>query len=397
MSVVPAPSFRPIKAPGTATAGAPLLDPAGPRAVLGWREDELAGGLSPAADTLFGPRGACLPPDGSLWVADTGHHRLLGWRQLPERDNTPADIVIGQPGFASEGRNGRGDPGPATLNVPTGICAFRSGLAVADAWNHRVLIWRELPRESGQPADIVLGQAEMGAALANRGADRPGAATLHWPYGVAAIGGGLAVCDTGNRRVLWWADPAESGQPADRVLGQTGFDSRDENAGGAVSAMSMRWPHGLAEWNGDLALADAGNNRVMIWRGGLPEADGAPCDLVLGQADFAACDHNMASYYPDARALNMPYALAVSGGVLLVADTANSRLLGWENAAMTAPAARLTGQPDFAAKGDNGWGLPRRDSLCWPYGLAARAGLVAVADSGNNRVLLWPVAPPVAD
>lgn len=389
---IASPSFRPLKAPGSAHAGPPLLDPAGPRAVLGWRAGDLAGALSPAADTLFGPRGVCLPPGGGLWAADTGHHRVLGWRTLPERDNAPADVVIGQPDFASEGRNGRGDPGPATLNVPTGICAFREGLAVADAWNHRVLIWRELPGESGQPANIVLGQAEMGAVLANRGADRPGADTLNWPYGVAAVAGGLAVCDTGNRRVLWWADPVESGQPADRVLGQNGFDSRDENAGGPVSAMSMRWPHALAEWNGALAVADAGNNRVMIWSGGLPEAAGAPCEAVLGQEDFTACDHNMGSYYPDARALNMPYALAVSGGVLLVADTANSRLLGWERAAMAAPAARLTGQPDFASKGDNGWGLPRRDSLCWPYGLSARDGLVAVADSGNNRVLLWPVA-----
>lgn len=392
MTVQPAPSFQPIKAPGSATAGAPLLDPAGPRATLGWREGMLAGGLAPAADTLFGPRGVCLHPEGSLWVADTGHHRLLGWRSLPEEDNAPADIVIGQPGFASEGRNARGPVGPATLNVPTGICAFRGGLAVADAWNHRVLIWRALPRESGQPADIVLGQAEMGEARANRGADRPRADTLNWPYGVAAIGGGLAVCDTGNRRVLWWAEPQQSGQPADLVLGQPGFERRDENAGGAVSAMSMRWPHALAEWAGALALADAGNNRVMIWQGGLPGSDGAPCDLVLGQEEFAACDHNMGPYYPDARALNMPYALAVAGGVLIVADTANSRLLGWEEAAMAAPASRLTGQPDFASKGDNGWGLPRRDSLCWPYGLSARDGLVAVADSGNNRVLLWPVA-----
>jgi hypothetical protein len=33
-----------------------------------------------------------------------------------------------------------------------------------------------------------------------------------------------------------------------------------------------------------------------------------------------------------------------------------------------------------------------RDTLCWPYGAAAAGGTLAVADSGNNRVLLWDAA-----
>ena len=59
---------------------------------------------------------------------------------------------------------------------------------------------------------------------------------------------------------------------------------------------------------------------------------------------------------------------------------------------MAAPAERLTGQPDFASKGDNAWGLPGRDTLCWPYGLSVLGRRVAIADSGNNRVLLWDLA-----
>ena len=47
----------------------------------------------------------------------------------------------------------------------------------------------------------------------------------------------------------------------------------------------------------------------------------------------------------------------------------------------------------FEAKGDNRWSAAARDSLCWPYGVAASAGTLAIADSGNNRVLLWDVAP----
>lgn len=385
------PSFRPVKAPGTEAVGAALLSPGGPRVVLGWREGDLAAPLSPDAATLFGPRGCCLHPDGSLWIADTGHHRLLGWRQVPGEDNAPADILVGQPSFTREGRNAKGAVSAATLNVPTGVCAWRGGLAVADAWNHRILIWRAPPTRDSQPADIILGQRDPSDNLANRGAEAPDAGSLHWPYGVAEVNGALVVCDSGNRRVLVWRDPTETGQPADVVLGQHGFTSRDENAGGEVSAMSMRWPHGAAWWQGGLAVADSGNNRVMLWND-MPGETGAPCDAVLGQADPLHCDHNMSSYYPSARALNMPYALAAAGGTLVVADTANSRLLGWNDRATGAGAAALTGQVDFASKGDNRWGLPERDSLCWPYGLSALGPLVAIADSGNNRVLLWEVA-----
>ena len=87
----------------------------------------------------------------------------------------------------------------------------------------------------------------------------------------------------------------------------------------------------------------------------------------------------------------MPYAVAAAEDRLIVADTANSRLLGWS--AAVAAAERLTGQADFAAKGDNAWGLAGRDTLCWPYGLSISGRSVAVADSGNNRVLLWDLAP----
>jgi len=390
MKVSLAPSFQPIKAAGTETPGAPLLDPGGARVILGSDGGRLAEPITPSAHRLFGPRGVCLHPDGSLWVADTGHHRLLGWHRLPTVDDAPADILLGQPAFGREGRNAQGLVTGGALNVPTGIAAFRGGLAVADAWNHRVLIWHKTPTGPDHAADIVLGQATPEAALANRGADAPTAATVHWPYGVAEIGGRLVVCDTGNRRVLVWNDPAQTGQPADLVLGQDSFTCRDENAGGPVSARSMRWPHMAVGWRGGLAVVDSGNNRVMLWQG-FPARNGQPADAILGQADAQGCDLNRAAYYPSSATVNMPYALAVLGDRLVVADTANSRLLGF--ALGTMAAEWLTGQPDFASKGDNRWGSPARDSLCWPYGLSALGESVAVADSGNNRVLIWQAAP----
>jgi hypothetical protein len=390
-------SLAPVRKnfPGSDTEPAtPLLTSAGAGVVLGHTPENngLVSPIAPAADTLFGPRGAVLASArGPLFVCDTGHHRLMIWLTAPARDGAPADLVIGQPDFASEGRNGKRDPGPATLNVPTGVAARDGVLAVADAWNHRVLIWHSFPTRSNQPADVVLGQADFASALANRGTSEASADTLNWCYGVAIANGALYVADTGNRRVLKWDHiPSRNGKPADLVLGEADFVTRDENAGHAATAFGMRWPHAVAVAQDRLFVADAGNNRVMVWDG-LPTTNGAPCSFVLGQRDFASVDHNMAAYYPTAAALNMPYGLAVLGDRVVVADTANSRLVAYrlDGVAMTAPASQIAGQRTFHDKGDNRWLAAWRDSLCWPYGIAACGSTLVVADSGNNRVLLW--------
>ncbi len=388
-------------APADAVAAQPLLDPTGPQVCLGGAAgaEGLAIPVQPSAATLFGPRGACLlGADGPLWVCDTGHHRLLGWRQRPQQDQQHADWLIGQPDFGREGRNAKGAVSAATLNVPTGIAACGEGLAVADAWNHRVLLWRQAPRDSQQPPDVVLGQPDFASSAANHGAAAPTAASLFWPYGVHWDGQRLWVADSGNRRVLMWQGlPEGCGQPADRVIGQRDFDCRDENGGAEPSAASLRWPHAVATWRGRLCIADAGNNRVMVWDR-IPDRDNQRCDHVLGQADFGQVDNNQSLYWPNAASLNMPYGITAAGDWLVVADTANSRLLGWhaDDCRSGAPARALSAQHDFGAKGDNRWQAPVRDSVCWPYGAAACGEHLVVADSGNNRVLLWRLAAGVA-
>lgn len=390
------PSFQPVKKPGSEAKGAPLLDPNGPEVVIGWQDNSPAIPNSPDKAVLFGSRGLCQCADGSFWVADTGHHRILGWNSLPTQDNQPADIVIGQPDFTSEGRNAKGEPHSASMNVPTGLSAWGDGLAVADAWNHRILLWKTRPTQNNQPADLILGQDDAHSISANHGKDAPNAASMHWPYGVAEIGGQLMVCDSANRRVMIWNGVTQNGQPADMILGQKNPDCRDENGGEAVSHFGMRWPHDVALWQGHLAVSDAGNNRVMLWKNWVENhgdfTNGQPCDIVLGQKNFSDCDHNMGNYYPSSDTLNMPYAIATCGNELIVADTACSRILGWQKANMTSAAERLAGQPDFASKGDNGWGMATRTSSCWPYGLNMAGDKLLIADSGNNRVMIWKVA-----
>jgi hypothetical protein len=83
--------------------------------------------ITPTACTLFAPRGACLVGDsGPLVLCDTDHHRLLLWKSVPSVDDAPADLVIGQADFVSEGHS-QNTIGPATLNVPTGVASDPPG------------------------------------------------------------------------------------------------------------------------------------------------------------------------------------------------------------------------------------------------------------------------------
>ncbi|RAM49279.1 MAG: hypothetical protein C6Y22_23305 [Hapalosiphonaceae cyanobacterium JJU2] len=377
-----------------------LLSPNGAEVILGkiMKPEELATPLAPSAIEMFGPRAACLISENApLWVADTGHHRLLGWQNLPTQDSQPADWIIGQPDFNSEGQNAKGTPGNTSLSVPTGICRCGEGIAVADAWNHRVLIWKKVPEDSNVPADLVLGQVNFSDYEANQGKQEAAANFLNWCYGVFYHQGRLFVADTGNRRVLVWNQiPVENNQPADLVLGQPDMTLRNENGGGSPSASSMRWCHDITFWGENLVITDAGNNRVMIWEG-MPRENNTPCAVVLGQKSFDVVEINQGVYFPSASSLSMPYGVDAVDDLLLVADTANSRLLGWRKpesifSLQGTAADAIAGQNNFTSKGENrDFGQPKRDSLNWCYGIKVVGNTAIIADSGNNRVLLWKI------
>jgi hypothetical protein len=350
--------------------------------------------IAPSASQLFAPRGLCLfANEGPLWVADSGHHRVLGWRD-GAADGRAADWVLGQRSFDSERPNDGREVDGTTLRLPTSICRYRDGLAIADSWNHRVLIWDRVPQDAWQPADRVLGQNTLHGAEPNRSRPSPGADTLHWPYGVAADGDTLVVADTGNRRVLLWQQPpAVHGAPADVVLGQADGASRDLDNGRLQPAALMRWPHGIVIGNHRLMVADAGMHRISIWNC-MPSAHGTLPDIILGQNDPRAADANAGAAGPSPTGFNMPYAIAVSGTDLVVADTCNSRLLAWplSDLGSARPATQVWGQPDFHSRGDNAWEAAGAASLCWPYGLSACGNRLGIADTGNNRVQIWEVA-----
>lgn len=386
------------------TAAPPAGDVAGGWRPHIWLGAPAPGGLAlpPAHPTmawLYAPRGVYLD-DHHLVVADSGNHRVLIWHGLPDRDGQPADVVLGQPDGESEGPAAGGRGPRYGMHLPTGVLIHQGRLLVADAWHHRVLVWDRVPQRPGQPPDLVLGQAGRDHAEPNRGGECS-ATTLYWPYGIGVVAGRFYVADTGNRRVLGWSAgvPDSPDRPADLVLGQAGPGDREENRGEGVGPRSFRWPHdvtGTSGTDGTLLVADAGDHRVLGWRPH-PDAD-RDADLVLGQDDFrSAAEFPYPPQRPDR--LRFPYALSVDAAAgpagpagvvpLAVADTANNRVLLWADAAGGGPADAVLGQPSFEANGENRWSTVAHDTFCWPYGLWLHGDRLAVADSGNNRVVVW--------
>ncbi len=372
---------------------APTVDLSGGWSGQIWLGAPAPGGLAlPAAQPsmawMYSPRGVFLGAD-HLVAADSGNHRVLIWHGIPERDEQPADVVLGQPDGHSEGPAAGGRGPERGMYLPTGVLIHDNRLVVADAWHHRILVWNSVPLHNDVPPDLVIGQSGPTSVDANRGGDCS-SISFYWPFGIAMVGNSFWVADTGNRRVLGWHnDIPEPDQPADVIVGQPDEVSREENRGGPASPASFRWPHDIAGREDLLLVADAGDHRVLGWS---PQpARDRDADLVLGQPDFTSAEEW--PYGPHtADRFRFPYAASLDSRAgterLAVADTANNRVLLWDGTP-DGGADYVLAQPDFASNGENRWTSVQHDTLCWPYGLSLRGDRLAIADSGNNRVMLW--------
>lgn len=336
---------------------------------------------------LYAPRGVWCDDERCIAV-DSGNHRLLLWNGVPTVNHAPADVVLGQPDLYTEGPRAGGRGVRGGLHLPTGVCVAEGRLIVADAWHHRVLVWDGVPDRSDTLPAWAIGQRTLDDGEPQRGDSAPHGRGLYWPYGVSFLDGWLWVADTGNRRVLGWCGVPTADRLPDVVLGQPDLTSNLENRGGAASAHSYRWPHAVAKYDDTLLVADAGNHRVFGYTP-QPERD-APATFVIGQRDFTTARET--PHVPQGpTALRFPYALVADDERLIVADTANNRILLWRDVVPDgagAAAVAVLGQDSFDGAGENRWLRITNDSLCWPYGLMLHGETLAVADSGNNRMLL---------
>lgn len=315
-----------------------------------------------------------------VYIADSANSRILGWQDLTAlRSGRPADVVLGQRNFLDSACNmGRGS-GAQGLCYPRGVAVDRNGdVWVADTWNHRVLRFPspfapahrdKLP----QTADLVLGQQSLLSGLHNgTGVPTPTARTLFSPAAVAIDDQGVVwVADRDNHRVLGYEPPYAIGMPAARVL--AGFELTENQAGcpsvnngGYVCA-----PSGLAlDPDGNLWVADRDNNRVALYRTRLPSATSpllSPVPIaVLGQPNvFAGPPNGGAPDMPTRKTLRGPEGVSVemrpgSDGkpvavAIVVADSGNNRVLIYEpiSAGFQPEATAVLGQSGYETRAPN--------------------------------------------
>ena len=255
--------------------------------------------------SLLGPQGVWIQ-DGRLFVADTRNHRVMVWNSIPTKNDTPADFVLGQKDFSTTSEQFVNQtPVPAAANRlknPVSVSSDGKRLFVADLGYNRVLIWNSIPTKTEQPADVVVGQADMttdGFGLngeyigykslcdasgvdANQSnttvypqqCDR----TLQFPRAVLTDGTRLIIADGGSDRVLIWDSiPTSNGQRANLVLGQpdlisnaitdlSGFFNPNLQEG---APNTTKTPTGLA-WDGtNLYVATPYDRRVLVFTPGV--------------------------------------------------------------------------------------------------------------------------------
>lgn len=305
---------------------------------------------------------------------------------LPFGDFARAGVVIGQPDFTTNATNLTA----AGMGSSSGDPALANGvLYVPDTSQDRVLgFLGGIPTTSGAGADFALGEPDLTT-------DSPSATSggMSGPRSVAASGGKLFVDDIGNNRVLGWnALPTSSGAPASFVVGQLKFGDTAPNC----TATALNSPTSVFAYGSMLLIADSVNNRVLIYTS-LPGSSGASPDLVLGQSGRSTCAANDDNQdgtndgAPTARTLNYPTDVWTDGTHVVVTDTFNDRVLIWQTfptgdfqrADVVLGQAVMSGSaPAAGASGMN-----------QPMAVAGNDSQLFVADSANNRVLIFDGFP----
>jgi uncharacterized protein (TIGR03437 family) len=258
-----------------------------------------------------------------------------------------ARLVIGQTTFTSQ------TPGTSatTLGAVGGVAYANGVLFVADSnreglipINNRVL---EFPTQSFPgPLDTIrpfIARCAVCLGTANVVLGEPDFVSstysisqtgLRLPTAVATDGTILAVADTGNNRVMIWKTiPTTINQPADLELGQPDFNTVLQGAQQVVDNKSLRSPQGVWIQNGKLFVADTQNHRVLIWNS-IPTQNRQPADVVLGQPNFNVANQPDLTKQTTNAAPNTllnPVSVSSDGVRLYVADLGNSRVLIWNS------------------------------------------------------------------
>jgi uncharacterized protein (TIGR03437 family) len=201
-----------------------------------------------------------------------------------------------------------------------------------------------------------------------------------------------------------------TGQAGRLVVGQpNGFTAQDTNSSNTTIGSAS----GIAVAGDMLFVADSNrvgaspsNNRVLIFTNissqlpaptaQLPYSSKCPvcvgtASVVLGQPDFVTTTVNTSATQ---NSLRNPQGVASDGVHLVVADTDDNRVLIWNQLPTTnnQNADVVIGQPNFTSNSLPG-NTPSAKTMRGPEGVWIQDGKLFVADTQNNRVLIYNQIP----
>ncbi len=225
---------------------------------------------------LAAPRNLAIGPDGNLYIADSGNHRI---------------VVLDADGnfLRSWGENGSE---PGQLNEPWGIAVNDEAVFVADTWNHRIQkfsLTGEYLSTIGEPGD-------------QNSAPLEGLGLFFGPRSVLVLADDLLlVTDTGNHRL--------------QLLNQNGTPLQAIGGRGTFTGLFSE-PVGLARTpDGLYAVVDTWNHQVQFFSGDLRPVTAWPVQTWSGESTN-----------------NKPYIAIDSRGQVFLTDPEQSRVLVFDAA-----------------------------------------------------------------
>ena len=185
-------------------------------------------------------------------------------------------------------------------------------LYVASAADHRVLVFGP-DTATGSAAKNVLGQSDFVNTAANAGVFPTASAnTVSAPTDVRVdVNGNVFVADSGNNRVLEFN---AGDKTATRVWGQTDFVANGPNQvkpSSINSASKMAVDYSSPPFA--LYVADSNNHRVAVWKDSVRFRNGDPADFVIGQPDLRTAIPNVDTRASQNTFENVPCDPARSG------------------------------------------------------------------------------------